>query len=427
MKSVTRKASIGKVGALSAAALMVAMSTSLVAGASSAASGPSGTLTVVGWKGAAGQVANIPQINANFEKAYPNIKLNYKFVPSSNYDTVVGSELAAGVAPDVVMASKYEMLAWAPEGYLANLSSQPWVPRLEKSLKPYDSENGKTYVQVSEVIPVAMFSNLTLLKSAGINAVPTTWPAFIQDLTILKAKGDGGLLLANKGGWTGEQFFLDLGANQVPASWSTAYDASKSNWSSWTPVVNKIKQLVSSGLVNGQLMLGLDSNINGVPLFEAGKYAFTIQGAWETSTFAQSAKFDFTMNPVPGGPAGSQAKAFNFVGTGWSINSQAKDSANAKLYLDFVSKASQETLYLKGDAGFSPFTDIASPSVPQEAPIVAAFKAGDTSPSAVEALGNAYDETQIQDQVERVFSDPSISPRSIVSALNQAISPLPGS
>ena len=35
---------------------------------------------------------------------------------------------------------------------------------------------------------------------------------------------------------------------------------------------------------------------------------------------------------------------------------------------------------------------------------MAAFTSGNISPSAVEAVGNAYDETQIQDQVERMFS-----------------------
>jgi raffinose/stachyose/melibiose transport system substrate-binding protein len=429
MPKMTRKTPIRKLCAVSATMLMTSLAaTACASNNTSNTSGSSDTLTVVGWKGAAGQVANMPQINAAFEKAYPNIKLNYKFVPSTNYDAVVGSQLAAGTAPDVVMASKYEMLSWAPQGYLADLSSQPWVPRLEKSLVPYDSENGKTYIEVSELIPVAMFANLTLLNEAGISSAPTNWPEFIQDLQVLKAKKLGGMLLADKGGWTGEQFFLDLGANVVPGGWTAGYDTSKTHWSpTWLPVVNEMEQLLGSGLVNDQLMLGLDPNANGVPLWEAGKYAFTIQGAWDLAAFASTAKFKFTMNPVPGGAAGTQPKAFNFVGTGWAINSHAPDMTNAELYLNFVSKASQESLYLQGEAAFSPFTDVPSPSAPQEAPIMAAFTSGNMSPSAVEAVGNAYDETQIQNQVERMFSSPDTSSQSILAALDQAISPNPGS
>ena len=58
---------------------------------------------------------------------------------------------------------------------------------------------------------------------------------------------------------------------------------------------------------------------------------------------------------------------------------------------------------------------------------MAAFTSGNISPSAVEAVGNAYDETQIQDQVERMFSSPGTSSQSILGALDQAISANPGS
>ena len=58
---MTRKTPIRKLGAVSAAMLIAFLAATACASSTTGnASGPSDTLTVVGWKGAAGQVANMP-------------------------------------------------------------------------------------------------------------------------------------------------------------------------------------------------------------------------------------------------------------------------------------------------------------------------------------------------------------------------------
>jgi raffinose/stachyose/melibiose transport system substrate-binding protein len=403
-----------------------AASTGSTAPTSAAVSSDSGTVSVVGYKGGGTELANIPQLNAAFQAQYPNIKLTYKYVDGNDYDSYVNPRLAAGNAPDVLMADKGRINQWVKQGYLADLSDQPWVNRMSPNLKPFNSVSGKTYLLTSEVIPVSLFANLDLLKKAGINQVPQTWPDFLAALQTLKSKGIGGLELPDKGGWTGEQFFLDLGANLVPQTWATGYDTGSSHWApTWGPVVDQIKQLVSTGGLDGKLMLGLDPNSDGLPLFETGKYAFDVQGAWNLSEFAKNAKFSFTMNPLPGGPAGSQAKAFVFVGTSWGVNAHSKNAQAAKDYVNFMSQPANESLYLKGEAAFSPMIDVESPAISQGAPIAAAFKAGDTSPSAIEVLNYGKGESEIQTQVQKIFGDPTVATSTILSSLDKDIPATP--
>ncbi len=61
-------------------------------------------LSVYGWKGGEGEPANVAEINAAFEKANPDIKLEFEAIPANEaYSQRVQPELLAGTAADVIM------------------------------------------------------------------------------------------------------------------------------------------------------------------------------------------------------------------------------------------------------------------------------------------------------------------------------------
>src|SRR5262245_18677064 len=224
-------------------ALMAAVGAVISCTSSSSSSSGSTTLSVVAWKGGGSELAGMPDLNAAFQKAHPDIKLAYKYV-SPDYETYVNSRLAAGNAPDVLMADRVKMIKWVKQGYLMDLSDQPWVSRMYPNLKFFNSVNGKTYQLNSENIAIGFYSNLDLLKQNGINAAPKTWPELISDLQTLKSKQVGGFMLANKGGWMGEQFALALAANLVPGDWAGKYDTGQASFNpAWAPVIDRIKAL----------------------------------------------------------------------------------------------------------------------------------------------------------------------------------------
>jgi raffinose/stachyose/melibiose transport system substrate-binding protein len=387
----------------------------------SAGSATSGTLTVVSWKGGGTDVGGMPAINAAFEKAYPNIKLQFKYVQQANYDTYNNPRLASGTAADVLMVDRTHMLEYQKEGFLADLSSQPWVSQMDPSLKPFNQVSGKTYQFNAESVPIALYANTDLLKSAGINSVPKTWTDFLADLKTLKAKNVGGLILPEKGAWIGEQLSLLLAAQHVPTGWPQKYDAGTSTFDpSWGPVVDQIKQLFSEGVVDPKVSLGLDPNVDGIPQFEAGKWAFMIQGAWALTSIQQASKFTVTLNGFPGG---TTPKAFDFIGSGWGVNSKAKNKAAAETYIKFLTEPKIATMFLKAETAFSTLKDVKTPSSTAFAPVEAAQAAGDNVVSTVQQLNFPNAEPELQNGIESIFANPKISTSSVLSTLNSTITP----
>jgi raffinose/stachyose/melibiose transport system substrate-binding protein len=379
------------------------------------------TLNVVAWKGGGTEIAGMDVINAAFQQAHPEYKLEYKYV-SPDYETYVNTRLAGGEAPDVLMADRYKMLKWYKQGYLADLSDQPWVSRMYPNLKNFNSIKGKTYQLNSENAPLGLYVNLDLLKQAGINEAPTTWKQFLDDLAILKAKSINGFLLPNKGGWEGITLSLLLASNLVDKDWAGKYDSGQSTFNpSWAPVVDKMKALLSSGLVDPKLMLGLDPWSDGPTQFKTGKWAFFPQGAWELSDFTKGTNFNFALTAFPGGDAGAEPKTFTFVGAGWVVNSKAKNAAGAKAYLNFFSQPAQASVFLKAESAFSTLVDVESPAISQEQPVLSSYKKGNTVPSAIEQLNFTDGEDELGKAMQSIFVNPGVSTTTILQTLDKQI------
>ena len=397
-------------------------------GSSGSAGNPNAkiTLNVVGFEGGGTELADIPEINAAFEKAYPNITINYKYVSNTEYEAYNNTRLAAGTAADVLMVNRAYETTWVQQGFLADLSDQPWVSQVLPAIAPFGESGGKTYAFVQQNIPIGLYANLDLLKKAGISSVPTDWPTLITDLQTLKAKGYGGLEIPNLQGWDAEQVSLALAANLLDPSWGSHYDNGSSTWAaSWSPVVDRLKQLLTAGLVDGKTMNGIDPFVQGPADFASGKFAFFVDGGWDMSHYKQTANFSFSLNPFPGGAAGTAAKTFTFIGSGWSVNSQSPNQAAAKEYVAFMAQPAQDSAYLTAESCFTTLKDVPSPQVAQAAPVEAAFKAGDTSPSQVEFIADPDSENKFKPQLSALFSNPSMSDASLLSSLDQQIPKTP--
>ena len=399
-----------------------------MAGCSSAAStGANGsktvTLSVAGFEGGGTEIADIPEINKQFEAKYPNIKLDYHYVVNQQYDQYMNPRLASGTAADVVMTDVARTIQWQKQGYLTDLSDQPWTSRLLSNIVPFGQVSGKTYTFTQENVPVGFYANLDVLKSAGITTVPQTWPEFITDLQTLKQKGKNGILLPNSNGWTTEQLTLMLAANLIPNSWGPKYDTSPTTtWASaYSPVLDKEKQLLTTGLVNGKLMNGIEPFNVGNQEWIKGGWAFTVQGAWNLQTVQKGANFKFSLNPFPGGPTGSKPKSFTFVGSGWGVNAKSPNQDAAKKYVAFMADPKIDAEYLAAENSFSTLKDVPSPTLLNSASFVQAFNDGRTTPSPIEFLHFPASETEFWKVGSTLFENPNQSNSSLLGQLDQTI------
>jgi raffinose/stachyose/melibiose transport system substrate-binding protein len=384
------------------------------------------TLNVVGFEGESTEVADIPTINKAFEKKYPNITVDYKYVSNAEYDQYNNTRLASGTAADVLMTNPTRVQQWQKQGYLADLSSQPWVSDVLPNIAPFGQVKGKTYAFTQQNIPIGLYANLNILKQAGIDTVPQTWPEFISALEKLKSDNLPGLLLANQTGWTSEQFSMAMAANLLHNNWGPNYDNGTSTWNpTFGPVFDRMRQLLTDGLVDGKLMNGVEPFNTGNGQFIAGKWAFTIMGAWELQAIQQGAKFDFSLNPLPGGAAGTKPKSFTFVGSGWGVNAASKQQAAAKDYVAFMASPKSDGGYLKAENSFSTLKNVPSPTMPKATSFVEAFNDGRTTPSPIEFIQYPNSEQMFWNVGTSLFNDPTQANAPLLSQLDKTIPKTP--
>jgi len=396
-------------------------------GTSGSSGGDQITLHVVAFEGGGTELASIPDINADFEKAYPNITLDYQYVSNSEYDQYNNTRLAAGTAADVLMTNPTRVQQWQKQGYLADLSDQPWVSQIVDNVVPFGQIDGKTWAFTQQNIPIGFFANMDILSKAGITEVPQDFPQLLTDLQTLKDAGQPGLLLANQTGWTGEQLTICLAANMLPDTWGAGYDTGDSSWyPTYTPVFDAIKQLLQpEGTVDGNLMNGIEPFNTGNSQFAAGNWAFTVMGAWQLQNFEDTAAFDFTFNPFPGGTAGSQPYGVTFVGSGWGVNADSPNQEAAKDYVAFMAQPENDSRYLAAENSFTTLKNVPSPEMAKATSYVDAFNDGRTQVSPIEFLHYPTYENEFWKVSTSLFDDPSQSTESLLQALDSTIPKTP--
>jgi raffinose/stachyose/melibiose transport system substrate-binding protein len=362
-------------------------------------------LKVYGWKGGDAEPANIAEINDAFEKANPDIDLQFEFVPANDkYTQRVQPELLAGNSADVIMTDSAKVQDWGSSGYLEDLSSRDWVSSVRPEVAPFVENADTTYALPMEVIGISLFANNDLLKKAGIDSVPTTWPEFEAALQKAKAAGITPLSLPNKGGWTGSSALNAIAASLVykqNPDFDKQFLDGKASFSSWKTSAQQLMDLQTQGFVDFGSELGVDEWSTGISDFEARKSAFYVQGAWNQSAFEKAGVND-SFIPWPAETTGD-SNANLFVGTMWSVNAASKVKDAAEKYVDFWADSANAAPYLQAENAVSPFTDGTSPSTPATKSFVDAVNAGNYRILPSNTWFSAAGEKVMQQEVQALW------------------------
>lgn len=384
------------------AALVVTAPLAACGGDDSSAGDSSGkvTLHVAGWKGGGAEPANVAQINAAFEKAHPDIKLDYSYVPPNDvYQQKLQSQLLAGNAPDVIMVDPQKIQAWGKSGYLTDLGDQKWAAEVSPKFKPFASYQDKLMASPMELSPVGVFVNLDILAKAGVTAAPADFPAFLAALGKLKAAGRPGYSFPDAQGYMAEFVMLMSAATTVyqqTPDWDQQFMDGKVNFpDSFQTPLNQIKQLGDGGYVNFKNAVGTDETTTGQPDFIAGKSAFFAGGSWLAAAI-RKAGFKLAFVPWPGGEAGISPSALFFPGTMWAVNARTKQADAAKTYVDFWSQSANLAPFLQAEAAISPFHGAGAGADDLLAPMASAYEAGRYALFPANTWDQADPETKIR-------------------------------
>ncbi|MDV3223205.1 extracellular solute-binding protein [Intrasporangium sp.] len=282
------------------------------------------------------------ELITEFNKTYPNVKINYQSVPFGEAQNKFKTAAAAkSGAPDILRAE----VAWVPEfaslGYLYELDgteltadASDFLPAPAGSTK----YNGKTYGVPQVTDSLALMYNKKLLEEAGVEA-PTTWDEMkAAAATIEEKTGKTGVYL-NPQGYFMLPFIYGEGGDLIDP------DAKKITVNSPEAVagVKKAQELLASpGFAKPPATDAYTAMMNE---FKAGNAAMIINGPWEVNNIKGATTFGGLENlgiaPVPAGSvkAGAPVGGHNYVV--WSGMPQEK-AQGAIAFVKFMASAESQ-------------------------------------------------------------------------------------
>lgn len=282
------------------------------------------------------------ELIADFNKTYPNVKINYQSVPFGEAQNKFKTAAAAkSGAPDILRAE----VAWVPEfaslGYLYELDGTELTADASDFLPaPVGSTkfNGKTYGVPQVTDSLALMYNKKLLNDAGVTP-PKTWDEMKSAAATIQSKtGKTGVYL-NPAGYYLLPFIYGEGGDLIDPQ------AKKITVNSAEAVagIKKAQELVKSpGFAKPPATDAYTAMMNE---FKAGNVGMIIQGPWEIKNVSDAKTFGGAENlgiaPVPAGSkkAGAPVGGHDYVV--WSGMPQAKAAA-AIAFIKFMSSAESQ-------------------------------------------------------------------------------------
>lgn len=329
--------------ATAAAVAMTGCSSSGTKQAADASSAGPVTLTFWGTYGNGGNKTQTDALSQTvipaFEKANPNIKINYVDIPYDSLLQKLTTSAAGGELPDLVRADI---------GWVAKFGALKVFAQLDGTLPNFNTLsaanypgslatnkwNGHYYGLPLDTNTRVLISNPQVLKAAGISAPPATFDDLKADAPKLAANkvsvfADGGLQ-----GWNVYPWIWSAGGSVTnpDVTKATGYLNSPQSVAGVQLLVDLYKQGALPNLIIGNK--GAVQTSDGLP---TGKYATILDGPWMPGVWqGQYPKFQPTYSPVPAGPGGSISVV---GGEDIAMTNASKHQAAAMKFIAFTQTA----------------------------------------------------------------------------------------
>ncbi|NGO46473.1 extracellular solute-binding protein [Streptomyces ureilyticus] len=338
---------------IAATALVASLAlTATACGGSDSGDNAGGPVTITWWdtSNATNEAPTYKALVKEFEKANPDIKVNYVNVPfdqaQNKFDTAAGAK----GAPDVLRSEVGWTPAFAKKGFFLPLDGTEALAdqdKFQSSLIEQAKYDGKTYGVPLVTDTLALVYNKGLFKQAGISKPPATWDDLKKAAATIKDKTGVDGYWGSTQAYYAQSFLYGEGADTVDA------DAKKITVKS--PAAVKGYETWES-LFDGKGLHKADTTADAYAhiqeAFVSGKVASIIQGPWEITNFYKGSAFKDKANlGIATVPAGSTGKAGAPTGghnlSVYAGSDQAHQEASLKFLKFMTSAKSQETIALK--------------------------------------------------------------------------------
>ena len=269
-------------------------------------------------------------ITQNFNKKYPNVKVNEVAIPFAGFHDQILTQLAAGTPPDIFRIDDPQLALYMERGHLTPLDDalkEAGINRDDFVPAGVDARlNGQTMGIVYQTNARAMFYNKQILGAAGVNEAPKNAAEF--EAAIAKAtsreKGQFGYSFASKPGDVVGTFITLM---PIVLGFGSHFTTADGKPNATDPKVAEAMNLIKRMWDANHVPRGLDG-VASLKLCTDGKVAMTINGSFVMGAAGPEVKPHLGVAPSPL-PSGIAVRASSWYG----VAAKGKNQAATKAWL----------------------------------------------------------------------------------------------
>ncbi|WP_070964058.1 ABC transporter substrate-binding protein [Vibrio sonorensis] len=311
----------------------------------------SGTLTIESWREDGDTWNNV--ILPAFNKAHPDIKVDYRHTTATDYNSALNDRLASGSAGDIITCRPFDdSLKLFEAGHLVDLTDIDGMENFPSfAQSAWQTDDGA----VTFCLPLAsvihgFFYNKGIFAEVGVKE-PTTVEEFFAALEAIKANGKyTALAMGTNDKWEAATMgFQNIGPNYWQGEDGRIGLIDGEGKLSNPEYVAVFEQLGQWGAYMGEGFQTRTYN-DAIAMFADGQAAIYPAGSWDISAFSDKMDLGVFRPPVVNG--GDDCFISDHTDIGIGINANSKNIDEALLLIEWMSSEEFAELFTNALPGF---------------------------------------------------------------------------
>jgi raffinose/stachyose/melibiose transport system substrate-binding protein len=329
-----------------------------------------------------------PILIANFQRVYPDIKIEASYLPGNQLSALLLTQFQAGNAPDIFHVNAgggtpTNVWPLAVQGKLLALDGSPWIKRIFPPLKKWMSYQGKVYGMPGSIYATGVFYNKSVFSQLGLK-IPTKFSDLAPMCRKIRAGGKVPFALgldasgaSNVTLWA--QTLMTQWVYGPDPTWTEKRLAKKVTFASsplWQRALQRFMELKDAGcFTDGAQGTGLQQQ---QVAFANGQAAMTLLASVQLGALLQvNPNLSYGMFALPADTAKGTlipiGSAITLV-----VNKASPNAAAARKFVDFMARPKQAALIARITGGIEPFAASKGDVATFLSPMAPLFKQGKT-------------------------------------------------